>query len=128
MSTALPDYIGYVVAACRYATSRYPLSSSTVILSQDVHEKLLTENLIKHESANFNFELKMIAYRRERSESDDFRILLFMENSEWFVFFYDQSKWSATLVGCAFETKLSRSHLKYRLFFPQCLYKLIGTS
>ena len=45
-------------AACRYATTRFPFSPFTVIFSQEVRDRLVVDDLIKHASEHFNFELK----------------------------------------------------------------------
>ena len=78
-------------AACRFATSRYPFAPFSAIFSQKVREKTVVEDLIKHASDHWKFELKTVAYRKKSSENNEYRILIFVENSEWFVFLHDQS-------------------------------------
>ena len=53
-------------AACRFVSTRYPLAPFSVIFSQKVREKTVVDDLIKHGFDNSNFELKAVAYRRER--------------------------------------------------------------
>ena len=50
-------------AACRIATSRFPFSPFSVIFTQNVREKIVVDDLIKHEGENLSFELKTIAHR-----------------------------------------------------------------
>ena len=92
-------------AACRFAISRFPFSPFSVIFTQDVREKVVVDDLIKHARENRNFELKTVAYRRGRTETNECRILIFVENTESFAFLYDQSNWPATLAGFEFSLK-----------------------
>jgi hypothetical protein len=93
------------VAACRFATTRFPFSPFSVIFSQEVREKIVVDDLIKHARDNLNFELKTVAYRRSRTDNDECRVLIFVENSESFAFLYDHGNWPATLAACQFSTK-----------------------
>ncbi|CAF4172105.1 unnamed protein product, partial [Rotaria sp. Silwood2] len=54
-------------AACRFATTRYPFSPFSVIFSHEVREKTVIDDLIKNASEKFNFELRLVAYRRGRA-------------------------------------------------------------
>ncbi|CAF3184528.1 unnamed protein product [Rotaria sp. Silwood2] len=90
------------LAACRYATSRFPFS---IIFSHQVREKVVIDDLIKHASENFHFELKMAGHRRGRSENNECRILVFVENSESFSFLFERGNWPTTLSGYEFTTK-----------------------
>lgn len=69
------------VAACRFAASRFPFAPFSIIFSSEVREKMVVENLIKHAQDNNNFELKLAAFRRGLSDSKEYRILVFVENS-----------------------------------------------
>ncbi|CAF4912616.1 unnamed protein product, partial [Rotaria socialis] len=93
------------MAACRYATSRFPFSPFSIIFSQQAREKIVIDDLIKHANDNCLFELKTVAYRRGRSENNECRILIFVENSESFSFLYERSNWPTTLAGQEFTTK-----------------------
>ncbi|CAF3873161.1 unnamed protein product [Rotaria sp. Silwood1] len=93
------------MAACRYATSRFPFSPFSVIFLHQVREKVVIDDLMKHAKENFHFELKTIAYRRGRSENNECRILVFVENSESFSFLYERGNWPTTLAGHEFTTK-----------------------
>ncbi|CAF2645748.1 unnamed protein product [Rotaria sp. Silwood2] len=93
------------VATCRFATTRFPFSPFSVIFSQEVREKLVVDDLIKHALAHLNVELKTVAYRRGRAGKDECCILIFVENSESFSFLYDRSNWPTELAGCQFTTK-----------------------
>ena len=93
------------VAACRFATTRFPFSPFTVIFSQEVREKIVVDDLIKHAFENSNFELKTVAYRKGRSESNEHRILIFVENTESFVFLYNHTNWPGTLADRQFTIK-----------------------
>ena len=93
------------VAACRYAASRYPFSPFSVIFTQEVREKIVVDDLINHALTKSNFELKTIAYRRGKSENNEHRILIFVENAESFAFLYDNENWPALLSGCQFIIK-----------------------
>jgi hypothetical protein len=93
------------VAACRFATSRYPFSPFSVIFMQEVREKIVIDDLINHARNNVNFELKTVAYRRGRAENNECRILIFVENSESFAFLYNHDNWPTTLAGNQFTTK-----------------------
>ncbi|CAF1296445.1 unnamed protein product [Rotaria sp. Silwood1] len=93
------------LAACRYATSRFPFSSFSIIFSHQAREKVVIDDLIKHASENFHFELKMAGHRRGRSENNKCRILVFVENSESFAFLYESGNGPTTLAGYEFTTK-----------------------
>ena len=105
-------------AACRFATTRFPFSPFSVIFTQEVREKLVIDDLIKHARNNSNFELKTVAYRRGRAENNEWRILIFVENSESFTFLYDRNNWPATLVGCPFTTKIPSIPSQLALVLP----------
>ena len=92
-------------AACRFATSRYPFAPFSVIFSQKVREKTVVEDLITHASDHWKFELKTAAYRKGSSENNEYRILIFVENSESFVFLHDQSNWPNTLADCQYTIR-----------------------
>jgi hypothetical protein len=92
-------------AAQRFATSRYPFSPFTIILEQTVRDKTVVDELVMHASKAYNFELKIVGYRRARSENTECRVLLFVENSESFAFLYDKSHWPPALIGHAYETR-----------------------
>lgn len=93
------------LAAWRFATSRYPFAPFSVMFPQVVREKSVMEDLIKHARTSFQFELKTIAYRRAHAENNEYRLLIFVENSESFVFLFDRSNWPTSLVGCKFGVK-----------------------
>ena len=93
------------VAAQRFATSRYPFSPFTIIFEQTVRDKTVVDELVTHASNAFNFELKIAGYRRARSENSEYRMLLFVENSESFAFLYDKNHWPLTMIGHKYETK-----------------------
>ncbi|CAF4182738.1 unnamed protein product, partial [Rotaria sp. Silwood2] len=92
-------------AACRFATTRYPFSPFSVIFSHEVREKTVIDDLIKNASEKFNFELRLVAYRRGRAESNDCRILIFVENSDSFMFLYNHENWPLLLAGSKYTTK-----------------------
>jgi hypothetical protein len=106
------------LAACRFATTRFPFSPFTVIFTQEVREKIVIDDLIKHALNSSNFELKTVAYRRGRAENNECRILIFVENSESFTFLYDQNNWPATLAGCPFTTKIPSIPPQLALVLP----------
>jgi hypothetical protein len=58
------------------------------IFSQEVREKIVVDELIQHALNKCGFELKTNAYRRGCTENNEFRILIFVENSESFTFLY----------------------------------------
>ena len=93
------------IAACRFATSRFPFSPFSVIFSQEVREKLVIDDLMKHALDILNFELKTVAHRRGRSYDNEHRILIFVENSESFAFLYDSGNWPTILANCQFTIK-----------------------
>ncbi|CAF4422463.1 unnamed protein product [Rotaria sp. Silwood2] len=93
------------IAACRFATTRFPFSPFSVIFAQEAREKLVIDDLTKFIRENVNFELKMIAYRRGRSENNECRILIFVENSESFLCLYNQQNWPELLAGVKYTTK-----------------------
>ena len=92
-------------AACRFASTRYPFAPFSVIFSQEVREKTVVDDLIKHAFDNSNFELKTVAYRKGRSENNEHRTLVLIENIESFVFLYNHSNWPTTLANCQFTIK-----------------------
>ncbi|CAF3404734.1 unnamed protein product, partial [Rotaria sp. Silwood2] len=47
------------IAACRFATTRFPFSPFSVIFAQEAREKLVIDDLTKFIRGNVNFELKM---------------------------------------------------------------------
>ena len=96
---------GVSTAAQRFATSRYPFSPFTIIFENTVREKAVVDELVTHALKALHFELKIVGYRRARSENTECRVLLFVENSESFAFLYDKSHWPLTLIGQAYETR-----------------------
>ena len=64
---------------------------------QEVREKTVVEDLIRHTADKWSFELKTVAYRRKRLENSEHRILIFVENSDSFVFLHDQRNCPNTL-------------------------------
>ena len=95
------------LAACRFASTRYPFSPFTIIFSQEVRKKLVVDELLNHGINNKNFELKMAAYRRGHSENNEHRLLVFVENTESFAFLYNLDNWPSTLAGYQFTIKRS---------------------
>ena len=93
------------LAACRFATTRFPFSPFSVTFQQEARAKVVVDELLKHAMENRSFTLKTVAYRRAWSENDDCRILTFVENSESFAFLYDDSNWPATLASLTFTKK-----------------------
>ena len=88
-----------------YATTRYPFAPFSITFNQQVRDKMVIENLIKHASEKHKFELKTVAYRRGHAENNECRMLVFVENSESFAFLYDQNNWPTALAGHVFTTK-----------------------
>ncbi|CAM4837362.1 unnamed protein product [Rotaria magnacalcarata] len=88
-----------ISALCRFATTRFPFSPFSVIFSQEVRDKVVIDDLTKHASEHLNFDFSMVAYRRGRAENNECRILIFVENSESFVFLNNQENWSTSLSG-----------------------------
>jgi hypothetical protein len=76
-----------------------------VFFQQPVREKVVMDNLMKHATDNHNFELKTLGYRQGRSENNEYRLLIFVENCESFVFLYNRNNWPATLADSHFTTK-----------------------
>ncbi|CAF3942531.1 unnamed protein product [Rotaria sp. Silwood1] len=91
--------------ACRFATTRYPFSLFSVTFAQEVRDTTVVDDLTKYINENHNFDLKLIAYRRGRSENNECRILIFVENSSSFAFLYNQKNWPTTLAGYNYLTK-----------------------
>jgi hypothetical protein len=63
---------------------------------------MVDEDLIKHASEEYNFELKTVAYRRARTENNGSRILVFVENAESFAFLHNESNWPQVLTEHTF--------------------------
>lgn len=99
------DQLQPSTAACRFATSRFPFAPFTVIFTQEVHEKKVLDDLITHARNNCNFELKTVAYRRGRTVDNEYRVLIFVENSESFVFLYNTDNWPTSLASNQFTFK-----------------------
>ncbi|CAF1294330.1 unnamed protein product, partial [Didymodactylos carnosus] len=78
-------------AARRFATTRYPFSPFSIIFMDEVRDKTVVEDLIKHAFEKLNFELKTVAYRRGRTENNECHILVFRENTESFAFLRKES-------------------------------------
>jgi hypothetical protein len=93
------------LAARKFAATRFPFSPFTAIFTQEVREKIVVEDLIKHALHNYNFEVKTIAYRKGRAENNECRILIFVEDSDSFAFLYNQDNWPTTLAGNSFTRK-----------------------
>ena len=70
-----------------------------------MREKTVVEDLIKHASVNWKFELQTVAYWKGRSENNEYRILIFVENSDSFLFLHDQSNWPNTLANCQYTIR-----------------------
>jgi hypothetical protein len=75
-----PNQQQFSAASCRFASTRYPFSPFTVIFTQEVREKVVVDDLIKHAHLNSSLELQTIAYRRGRSEDNQIRILMFVQS------------------------------------------------
>ena len=105
-------------AARRFATSRFPFSPFSVIFSQDVRDKVVVEDLIKHASESYTFELKTIAYRRARTVINECRILVFVENTESFAFLHNESNWPQALAGHTFTMKMPSIPPQLSLVLP----------
>ncbi|CAF4522923.1 unnamed protein product, partial [Rotaria magnacalcarata] len=91
--------------ACRFAATRYPFSPFSIIFKRDVRDKLVVEDLTKHILENCSFELKLLAFRRARDDKDERKILVFVENSEYFLILYNQENWPTTLASSSYTTK-----------------------
>ena len=105
-------------AACRFATTRFPFSPFPVIFSQDVREKTVIDDLTKHASEILNFKLRLVAYRRGRAENNECRILIFVEDSESFMFLYYQENWPTSLAGTEYTIKKLSIPLQLALVIP----------
>ncbi|CAF3349295.1 unnamed protein product [Rotaria socialis] len=92
-------------ASCPFATTRFPFSPFSVHFSQEVRDKIAIDDLTKHASEHLNFDLRMVPYRRGRAENNECRILIFVENSESFVFLYNQENWPTSLSGSNYTIK-----------------------
>ena len=92
-------------AARRYATSRFPFSPFSVTFAKEAKEKTMIEELTKHATSKFGFDLKIVAYRRGRSDGNEHRILIFVENSQSFAFLYEQTNWPPMLAENAYTMK-----------------------
>ena len=103
-----------LVAACRFAASRFPFSPFSVIFTNEVRDKVVMDSLITHARNNHNFELKMVAHRRGRSDTSDCRILISVGNGESFAFLYDGNNWPTALAGCNFSTTQVEESCIYR--------------
>jgi len=64
------------------------------------------------------FELKIVAYQRGRTENDECRILIFVENTQSFAYPYDLNNWPATLAGYEFSTKCPSIPPQLAIFLP----------
>ncbi|CAF4123578.1 unnamed protein product [Rotaria magnacalcarata] len=106
------------LAACRYATSHFPFSPFSIIFSHQAREKGVIDDLIKLANENFHFELKMAGHRRGRSENNECRILVFVENSESISFLYERGNWPTTLSGYEFTTKSPSIPPQFSLVIP----------
>ncbi|CAF2786357.1 unnamed protein product, partial [Rotaria sp. Silwood2] len=101
-----------------------PFSPFSVIFSQEVRDKIVVDDLIQHAMNNLNLELKTVAYRRAYAENNQNRILIFVENSESFVFLYDRSNWPTTLAGCNFTTKTPSIPPQLSLVLPSVSFQI----
>ena len=73
---------------------------------EEVRDKTVVEELIKHALEKINFELKTFAYRHGRTENNECRILVFVENTESFAFLRKESNWPVTLAERMFKLKV----------------------
>ena len=92
-------------AACRYETTRFPFAPFSITLERETRDKVIVDGLVKHAQDNHNFKVKLAAFRRGRAESNQCRILLFVEDSRSFAFLLDDNNWPAKLAGLDFSLK-----------------------
>lgn len=93
------------VAACRYATTRFPFAPFSIMFERETRDKVIVDDLIKHAQDNHNFKVKLVAVRRGRAESNQCRILMFVEDSRSFAFLLDDNHWPSKLAGLEFSLK-----------------------
>ena len=105
-------------AARRFATTRYPFSPFSIIFMEEVRDKTVVEDLMKHALEKHNFELKTVAYRRGRTENHECRILVFVENTESFAFLRKESNWPLTLAERMFTSKVPSIPPQLSLVLP----------
>jgi hypothetical protein len=85
-----------------------PVDSRLIALPSHVFRRFLHKK----------FELKIVAYQRGRTETDECRILIFVENTQSFTFLYDLNNWPATLSGYEFSTKCPSIAPQSAVFLP----------
>ena len=105
-------------AARRFATTRYPFSPFSIIFMEEVRDKTVVEDLMKHALEKLNFKLKTVAYRRGRTENNECRILVFVENTESFAFLRKEGNWPVTLAERMFTLKVPSIPPQLSLVLP----------
>ncbi|CAF2033688.1 unnamed protein product [Rotaria magnacalcarata] len=79
--------------ARRYAETRYPFPPFIIKFKQDVDEKLIINSVLKHFNDIYKANIILAGHRlKEKRE-----LLLFVDNRESFVMFFDDDKWPCTL-------------------------------
>ncbi|CAM4833870.1 unnamed protein product [Rotaria magnacalcarata] len=79
--------------ARRYAETRYPFPPFIIKFTQDVDEKVIINSVLKHFNDIYKANIILAGHRlKEKRE-----LLLFVDNRESFVMFFDDDKWPNTL-------------------------------
>ena len=92
-------------AACRFVNSRFPFAPFSIVFHSKVRDKIVVDSLIQHARENHNFELRLVAFRCGSSENSEYRVLVFVENSQSFAFLYDGNNWPTKLADIEFTLK-----------------------
>jgi hypothetical protein len=82
-------------------------SPFSIIFAGKVQDKVVVDNFIAHAQDKHKLELKTVAFRHERTETAESRILSYVEKSISFAFLYSTNDWSKELAGWKFTTKTS---------------------
>ena len=112
------------VAACRFASTRYPFSPFTILFSETVRDVQVVDELIGYAKNTHAFDLKTVAYRLAHTEGNGGRILIFVENVESFSFLHDETNWPQTLVGLEYVKKLPSIPPQLSLVLPSVPFQM----
>lgn len=102
-------------AACRYATTRFSFAPFSIIFTTVTRDEVIVDDLIKWAQDNHKFKLKLVACRHDRAESNQCRVVVFVEDSRSFAFLLDDTHWPLKPTRPEFSLKKPSTPLQLAL-------------
>jgi len=107
--------------ARQFASTRYPFSPFSVIVRDDIRDKLIVEHLVQAAKDKFQFTLDIAGYRRTRV-NDDFKVLIFVKTVNSFSFLMDKKVWPEVLCGKMYTLSMPTIPPQLSLVLPFVSY------